>query len=192
MDTLVKTSLFSGICSLVTLPYVVAETIGIQELQFCTFFNNRGPKPQPNLRNCTWFGKNSCCMQEEIDAEFSTMKPIPGASLTCQRYTNYFLCYICAPYQNSFYIRERLTVCEEFCDAWYDACRSAILKGSVISSLHKNGRDFCRSRSYEVDTVANQKCYMYDPQMKSMAPREQYFRFYSGLLTFIMLLVYVS
>ena len=46
------------------------------------------------------------------------------------RYTNYLMCYICAPFQNRFYGQEKLTVCEEFCNAWYSACSTAILKGN--------------------------------------------------------------
>ena len=172
MDTnVVCLPLHYGLVVLLCVTEIFALSANVEQLQFCSFFNNRGPKPQSNLRNCTWFGTNSCCMQEEIDAEFSTMKPIPGASLACQRYTNYFMCYICAPYQNTFYSRERLTVCEEFCDVWFEACRTAIMKGTVIGSLFSNGKEFCRSRSYEVMPLASQKCYMYDPQMKSSSGR---------------------
>ena len=52
---------------------------------FCSFFNNRAPWPQPDLRNCTWFKTNSCCKQEEIDATFGTVKPLPGSTPECQR-----------------------------------------------------------------------------------------------------------
>ena len=140
-----------GIYSTVSL-FFIFVWINVQstELQYCSFFNNRAPKPQPSLKNCTWFHENSCCMQEEIDATFGRVKPLVGASPACQRYTNYLMCYICAPYQNTFYFRERLTVCERFCDSWYQACGSAILKGSVISSLYSNGKDFCKSRSFLV------------------------------------------
>ena len=57
----------------------------IVPMDFCSFFNNRAPSPQPSLRNCTWFKKNSCCKQEEIDATFGTVKPLPGSSPECQR-----------------------------------------------------------------------------------------------------------
>lgn len=130
--------------------------------EFCSFFNNRSPGPQPGLKNCTWFRRNSCCRQEEIDATFGRVKPLPGSSPVCQRYTNYLMCYICAPHQNLFYSRERLIVCEEFCDAWYDACKSVVLKGSTIKSLYKNGITFCKSRSFGVESIANGKCFFYD------------------------------
>ncbi|XP_052814863.1 uncharacterized protein LOC128241813 [Mya arenaria] len=64
----------------------------IVPLDFCSFFNNRAPSPQVNLRNCTWFKKSSCCTQEEIDATFGTVKPLPGSTPGCQRYTNYLMC----------------------------------------------------------------------------------------------------
>ncbi|WAR10391.1 hypothetical protein MAR_035467, partial [Mya arenaria] len=56
----------------------------IVPLDFCSFFNNRAPSPQVNLRNCTWFKKSSCCTQEEIDATFGTVKPLPGSTPGCQ------------------------------------------------------------------------------------------------------------
>ena len=130
--------------------------------QFCSFFNNRKPSPEPSLLNCTWFKENSCCKQEEIDAIFGTVKPLPGSSRQCQRYTNFLMCYVCAPYQNIFYTHENLTVCEEFCNAWYRACESAIMKGSKIGYLFTSGKDFCLSRSFLTDTLINKKCFIVD------------------------------
>ncbi|KAK0049119.1 hedgehog-interacting protein [Biomphalaria pfeifferi] len=132
------------------------------KLQYCSFFANRAPQIQLNLKNCTWFKENSCCRQEEIDAIFPRVKPLRGASLECQKYTNYLMCYVCAPNQNTFYFLESLTVCEEFCDAWYDACRSAILKGSIIKELYSNGSDFCNSRRFKVEPASNKKCFFFD------------------------------
>jgi hypothetical protein len=42
-----------------------------EEKQYCSFFNNRAPSPQINLRNCTWYRENSCCLQSEIEATFN-------------------------------------------------------------------------------------------------------------------------
>ena len=136
-----------------------AET---KEIQYCSFFNNRAPKAQPGLKNCTWFKANSCCMQQEIQATFGSVKPLKGASVECQRYINYLMCYICAPNQNIFYKRERLTVCESFCDSLYNVCGSAILKGSVIRDLYPGGREFCLSRSFEVDSAL---CFTFDVKL---------------------------
>ena len=131
----------------------------VPEIQFCSFFNNRAPTPQPGLKNCTWFKENSCCLQQEIENTFGKVKPLQGASLACQKYVNYLMCYICAPNQNVFYRSEELTVCEEFCDAWFEACASAILKGSVISHLYGSGREFCESRRFIVKTKG---CFNFD------------------------------
>ena len=136
-----------------------SEEHAVKELQFCSFFNNRAPTPQPGLKNCTWFKENSCCLQQEIDNTFSRMKPLKGASQSCQNYVNYLMCYICAPNQNIFYKRERLTVCEDFCDAWYHACGSAILKGSVIRDLYPGGKEFCLSRRF---IVQKESCFNFD------------------------------
>jgi hypothetical protein len=155
------------------IPSTLAETVRVKAKsdrsvkEYCSFFDNRAPIPQANLKNCTWFKENSCCKQEEIDATFGRVKALPGASENCQKYTNYLMCYICAPYQNLFYMQERLTVCEEFCNAWFEACRTAILKGSIVGQLYTNGNLFCRSRSFVVDLVANGKCFFVSDSLLS-------------------------
>ena len=143
---------------------VSTETVKSGELQYCSFFNNRAPRAQPGLKNCTWFKDNSCCMQQEIAATFGRVKPLKGASLECQKYVNYLMCYICAPNQNIFYRQERLTVCESFCDALYDSCNSAILKGSVIRNLYSSGKEFCQSRRFQVPDAdqAETGCFTFD------------------------------
>ena len=129
--------------------------------QYCSFFNNRAPSRQPTLKNCTWFKENSCCLQREIDATFGKVKPLQGASEDCQRYMNYLMCYICAPNQNLFYSGGELSVCNDFCDKFYEACSSAILKGYVISELYNSGYDFCKSRQYRVGSYTDIRCFRY-------------------------------
>lgn len=128
--------------------------------QYCSFFNNRAPSAQPGLRNCTWFKENSCCLQQEIEVTFSRVKPLKGASLSCQKHINYLMCYICAPTQNQFYQNERLTVCEDFCNQFYEACKTAILKGSPIKYLYSSGKEFCLSRRF---LVSSESCFDFDP-----------------------------
>ena len=48
-----------------------AATSFVQPLNYCSFFNNRAPSPQANLKNCTWYKENSCCLQAEIESTFS-------------------------------------------------------------------------------------------------------------------------
>ena len=141
---------------------ISAADVAKTELQFCTFFNNRAPEIQPGLKNCTWFKDNCCCRQDEIAATFGRVKPLRGASEKCQRYTNYLMCYICAPNQNIFYFRERLVVCERFCDAWYSACQTAILKGSKIKDLYSDGKGFCVDRLFK---VKNDNCFDFNPNL---------------------------
>jgi len=132
--------------------------------QYCSFFNNRAPNAQPGLKNCTWFRPNSCCQQQEIEATFGRVKPLKGASMQCQLYTNYLMCYICAPGQNAFYQNEQLTVCESFCNKLYDACKTATMKGDMISDLYHNGEEFCRRRRFKVD-ASNTSCFTFDQRM---------------------------
>lgn len=49
-------------------PFISNEN---QPLNYCSFFNNRAPSPQINLKNCTWYKENSCCLQSEIESTFS-------------------------------------------------------------------------------------------------------------------------
>ncbi|XP_013417008.1 voltage-dependent calcium channel subunit alpha-2/delta-3 [Lingula anatina] len=138
---------------------VKSSESGSTVLQYCSFFNNRAPKPQPDLKNCTWYKENSCCLQREIDATFGKVKPLQGASKDCSDYINYLMCYICAPNQNLYYRIERLYVCEGFCDSLYSACNSAILKGSVIRDLYSNGKEFCESRRFIVRNASAESCF---------------------------------
>ncbi|CAG5127947.1 unnamed protein product [Candidula unifasciata] len=156
------------------------------KLEYCPFFANRAPNIQLGLKNCTWFRENSCCRQQEIDAIFSRVKPLRGASPACQRYTNYLMCYVCAPNQNTFYRVESLTVCEEFCDAWYEACQNAVLKGSVIKELYSNGSEYCASRRFKVQPAETSSCYYFDARRdKSEASRSMVWRMLlSGVLIF--------
>mgnify|MGYP001792158869 CR=1 FL=1 len=142
-----------------------------EELQYCPFYNNRGPSPQPFLDNCTWYRDNACCKQEEITYGFANVKPPQGASDRCLRQLNYLTCYVCAPTQYKFYINEYLYVCSEFCDNFYDACKDAILKGSVISNLYENGRQFCESRRFKVGDRSEDKCFYFSEDLVSNSAR---------------------
>ena len=133
---------------------------------YCSFFNNRAPTPQINLKNCTWYHENSCCLQAEIESTFSKVKPLIGSSELCQKYVNNLLCYICAPNQFKFYGKERLTVCRQYCDKMYSACGEAILKGSRINEIYSNGQEFCQSRRYLVEDLEDDNCFSYDVESR--------------------------
>ena len=57
-----------------------------------------------------------------------------GATADCIAHTTELMCYICAPHQNTFYKLEYFHVCTEFCQRWYRACGSAIIKGIPLDS----------------------------------------------------------
>ena len=136
-----------------------------EEEPYCTFFNNRKPEFQPNLKNCTWYQDHCCCRQVEIEVAFGKVKALQGSTRACQKYINYLICYICAPTQYEFYLRQRLWVCEEFCDLIFDNCKDAILKGSRIGELYKNGTHFCESRRFEVAPYSSGKCFYFNETM---------------------------
>lgn len=136
---------------------------------YCPYFKNRAPAPQPSLKNCTWYNENACCLQTELDLIFPQVLPLLGASDKCSRYTNFLMCYVCAPDQNLFYNDERLTVCEAFCDKWFAACGEAKLKGMKIKGLFKSGREFCQARKFSVGDTSGLNCFSYDKKIESSA-----------------------
>lgn len=138
---------------------------------YCPFYNNRGISPQPFLENCTWYKENACCQQIEIKQGFANVKPPQGASPQCLQQLNYLMCYICDPTQYLFYQNEYLTVCLDFCDNLYNACKDATLKGSVISQLYPSGEEFCKSRRFRVKKREESgDCFYYgDLQQNSQA-----------------------
>lgn len=158
--------LFLNVCSVVGQTFVTENPKPEPALQYCSFFNNRAPQAQPGLKNCTWFKGNSCCQQQEIEATFGVVKPLIGASVQCQRFINYLMCYICAPNQNTFYQKERLTVCESFCHSFYEACLGASLKGNRIVELYPNGTEFCISRRFR---VGSSNCFSFDVSLDTKA-----------------------
>lgn len=129
-----------------------------RQVPFCSFFDNRAPRRNSDLRNCSWFSDCSCCQQTEIDHLFSALRPLPGANRECLAYLNMLICYICAPNQFRFYSRERLTVCASFCSDLYRACLDAVLKGSPIKTLYRDGISFCQSRGFSVSNGTSD-CY---------------------------------
>lgn len=153
---------------------VVSRTKRSEPLgQYCPYFKNRGPSKQDNLRNCSWYSENSCCHDEEIDSAFRQLTPLVSASGDCNQHLNYLYCYICAPNQNTFFKDFTLTVCEEFCDRVYSACKNALLKGRKIRNVYKNGKEFCKGRRFETDKEANGRCFTFveKPGVKSIAER---------------------
>ena len=139
---------------------------------YCPYFKNRPPSPQPDLKNCTWYRQNSCCLQTELDLIFPSVVPPLGANEKCLRYTNFLMCYVCTPDQNLYYKNERLTVCETFCDKWFAACGEAKLKGKVIKDLYHSGKEFCSARKFTVRSGNEGRCFSFDmeQEIKNLSP----------------------
>lgn len=169
----------------------VIQPVKHKPLNYCSFFNNRAPSPQVNLKNCTWYKENSCCLQSEIESTFSKVKPLIGSSELCQQYLNNLMCYICAPNQFRFYGKERLTVCVQFCNQMYDACAEAILKGYRIAEIYSNGSEFCLSRRYNVEYKQKDNCFFYVGDHNRLLSAASSSLFYSkrNLISFFCLLL---
>ena len=139
--------------------------------RYCSYFGNRAPQAQPGLTNCTWYRESSCCLQEEINVLFPSVSPPTGANKVCRNYMNYLMCYVCSPAQSSFYTSERLTVCESFCNDFYDACKDASLVGRRIGDLYANGRAFCQDRRYIVGTQS-ETCFTLAKDKRTLSDRD--------------------
>lgn len=160
------------------------------EQNYCPYFNNRGPSRQENLKNCTWYKENSCCVNSELEFAFSQLTPIPGASEKCTRYLNYLYCYICAPDQNTFFERSStLIVCEEFCDSIYNACRKAVLKGMKIEQMYANGTEFCEGRRFVTAKSSFRSCFSYEPNSRDVKSEASKVTHLSSIICFVYLFI---
>ena len=65
------------------------------------------------------------------------------------------MCYVCSPLQYGFYLSERLHVCLSYCDRMYQACATALMKGTPVGQLYTSGREFCLSRRFEIQDLHN-------------------------------------
>lgn len=146
---------------------VKSESTLAAKANYCPYFKNRAPEPQPNLKNCTWYKQKACCLQSELDLLFPSVIPPLGATAKCLRYTNFLMCYVCAPDQNLFYESERLTVCEGFCNKWFAACREAKLKGMNIKDLFASGKEFCQARKFNVHSAGDGSCFAFEQEIAS-------------------------
>lgn len=153
----------------VLIPLISSEQ-DVTMKNYCPYFENRAPRPQPDLQNCTWYRKNSCCLSKELTIILENIPPPTGANSECLKMLNYLMCFVCAPNQNEFYKNERLTVCQAFCNQLFDACGDAYLKGSKISDFYLSGVDFCLSRKFKVSTDENE-CYLPYKEDKSSTTR---------------------
>lgn len=142
---------------------------GNRTLQYCPYFQNRAPSPQPSLLNCTWYKKNACCLNEELDIIFSNLFPMAGADDKCLEALNYLYCYVCSPEQSSFFTRNRLTVCQESCNLVHAKCANAQLKGVSWRELYSNGTEFCVARKFRTNKAESGQCFDFTKLLKSFA-----------------------
>lgn len=129
------------------------------ERQYCPYFQNRAPSPQPSLKNCSWYRENACCLNEELSIIFAQLLPMAGANSECLKALNHLYCYVCSPDQRTFFNRDMLTVCEESCNLIYSKCGNALLKGVPWRQLYTNGTDFCSARKFLTGKAEMGQCF---------------------------------
>ena len=157
--------------SLICILFCVHNGESSQNLQpqYCPYFQNRAPSPQPSLDNCTWYKEKACCLNEELAIIFSNLLPMAGADAKCLKALNHLYCYVCSPEQSSFFTRDMLTVCEESCDVVHAMCANALLKGVPWRDLYSNGTEFCTARKFYVEKSATGRCFDFVKLFKSFA-----------------------
>lgn len=127
--------------------------------QYCPYFQNRAPNPQPSLDNCTWYKENACCLNEELTLVFSNLLPMVGANSKCVEVLNHLYCYVCSPDQSNFFNMDRLTVCEGSCNLIYSKCSDALLKGVALRELYTNGTELCAARRFFTAKAKTGQCF---------------------------------
>lgn len=127
--------------------------------QYCPYFQNRAPSPQPSLDNCTWYKDSACCLNEELSLVFANLLPMAGANSECLEALNHLYCYVCSPNQSNFFNMDTLTVCEESCDVVHSKCNDALLKGVHFHDLYTNGTEFCVARKFLTAKAKTGECF---------------------------------
>lgn len=174
---------------LIYILFCVHNGEGSQSLQpqYCPYFQNRAPSPQPSLENCTWYKEKACCLNEELAIIFSNLLPMAGADKKCLEALNHLYCYVCSPEQSNFFTRDMLTVCEESCDIVYAKCANALLKGVPWRELYSNGTEFCAARKFRVEKSATGQCFDFTKLLKSFAMSTR-----SSLILLLLCLLYLA
>ena len=136
--------------------------------QYCPYFQNRAPSPQPSLQNCTWYKEKACCLNEELAIIFSNLLPMAGADKKCLEALNHLYCYVCSPDQSEFFAGDRLTVCVESCDVIHTNCANALLKDVPWQELYSNGTEFCGARKFHTKKAESGECFDFTQLLKSI------------------------
>ena len=124
---------------------------------FCSYFGNRKPGYEPDLRRCGTYRGNSCCQPDEEDISFNVDPIFHGQEGSdCQATVNLLRCWICHPQQNMFYRNEMLTVCEDMCNRMLGHCGGALWRDGRVRDYYGNGTALCREMGFN---VSNTNCF---------------------------------
>ena len=124
---------------------------------FCSYFGNREPGYEPDLRRCGAYRGNSCCQPDEEDISFNVDPIFHGQEGSdCQGTVNLLRCWICHPQQNMFYRNEMLTVCEDMCNRMLGHCGGVLWQDGRVRDYYGNGTALCREMGFN---VSNTNCF---------------------------------
>ena len=68
--------------------------------------DERFPKVEKGLANCSWYEDDACCKRTEVASVFESMFTLHQASAQCRNMMNYLMCFFCAPDQYLWYIKK--------------------------------------------------------------------------------------
>ncbi|CAF4942776.1 unnamed protein product, partial [Rotaria sp. Silwood1] len=156
----------------------------------CRFFaDDRYPKVEKGLANCSWYEDDACCKRTEVASVFESMFTLHQASIQCRNMMNYLMCFFCAPDQYLWYIKKRVKICQTFCDELYKNCKTAEFSGNMIGTLYKSGLQFCEANNFNVVT---NDCFKFDANVFSSAPYlYQSITFLSSLVNLCLVIMFV-
>ena len=72
---------------------------------FVSLADERYPKVEKGLANCSWYEDDACCKRTEVASVFESMFTLHQASRQCRNMMNYLMCFFCAPDQYLWYIK---------------------------------------------------------------------------------------
>ena len=131
--------------------------VTIADASFCSYFGNREPSYEPDLRRCGDYRDYSCCQPDEEDIGFNVDPIFHGEEGSdCQALVDTLRCWICHPRQNVFYKNEVLTLCEGMCSRLLDRCAGALWRDGRVRDYYNNGTTLCTEMGFN---TANTDCF---------------------------------
>jgi len=133
--------------------------------------HKQAPTPEPELPNCTWYRKSTCCTtQDALRISYASPEvQLVGTTRSCRDVLNLLMCSVCSPNQSTIFREENvlgfpvpvLQVCGSFCDALHRACAGATLVTGRdrLDMEFEDGRSLCDAVGLRVAVDTGAECF---------------------------------